>query len=344
MGSSVMQRREFVQVVSGVSIAGIAGCTGDDNWNGNGNSNGNGSGNGEGFPEDDLRFVVPYSAGGGSDTYARQIASIISDQTGETIAVQNHEGSGGMIGTNELISSAAEGYDIMTHNLPTIALEYQQQEIDMFDLDALSDQTIAVYAQDVRMTVKNPDLNAESYEDLIEMQDEIDYGTPGGTEMGILQMAEQTHGFEPNNHVVYDGGADAAAAVASGELDVASAPEGNFQGPIESGDVEPFFVWASSGSSMFPNVPTIADDEMGGFEVFDWLSETQRAIWTSPNATEETMDWWEDAVEDAMTSDEMEQWSEETGSPIQFTGREGANEAFEAARQGISEDIDVDEL
>ncbi|SEH13564.1 Tripartite-type tricarboxylate transporter, receptor component TctC [Natronorubrum sediminis] len=326
----VMQRRKFVQLAGAVSLAGLAGCSG-------------GTDDGD-FPSSDLRIVIPYSEGGGSDMYARQIGGVLEDETGEAITLENHEGSGGMIGVQEVVNSSQEGHDIFTHNLPTIALEHMQQDIDIFDLDDLRGQTIAVYATDVRMTVKNPDLDVETYEDLIDIQDEIDYGTPGGTEMGILQKADELHGFVPNNHVTYDGGADAAAAVASGELDIASAPEGNFEGPIESGDVEPFFVWASSGSSIYEDVPTIADDEMGGFEEFDWLSETQRAFWSSPDASDETLEWWEDALEDTMTSDEMESWSEETGSPIQFDGRDDANQAFEDAIEGMEEDIDIDEL
>jgi tripartite-type tricarboxylate transporter receptor subunit TctC len=107
--------------------------------------------------------------------------------------------------------------------------------------------------------------------------------------------------------------------------------------------VEAFYSWSSNGSNLF-DVPTIADEEMGGFEPFDWLTETGRALWTNPNATEEAMDWWESTIEDVMTSDMMQEWSEETGQHIQFAGREEANEAFENSIEGIQEDLDIDAL
>lgn len=349
-----MQRRTFVKVAGGASMIGLAGCTSDDDdgnengngGNGNGNGgNGNGNGNGgDSFPSEDLRFVVPYSAGGGSDTYARQIASVLQEVRDVTITVENHEGSGGMIGTNELVGAGRNGHDILTHNLPTIALEYLQQDIDIFDIDDLRGAAIATYATTPRMTVKNPDLDIDTYEELIERQDEIAYGTPGGTELGILQIARELHGFEPATHVQYDGGNPAGQAAASGEVDVASAPEGSFQGAVGSGDIEPLFTWSSQGSNIFDGVPTIADEEQGGFEPFDWLSETGRALWTNPEASEEALEWWESAIEDVMTSDQMQEWSDETGQNIQFDGRETTNASFVDALEGLEEDLDLEDL
>src|SRR3712207_868614 len=149
------------RLVVGLSAAGLtlAAC-------GGGGGGGGGGGSAEGYPDGEITFVVPFSAGGPTDTVTRLIAEPMAAELGGTIVVQNVEGAGGTVAAGEVAAANPDGYTVLMHH---IGMSTAPSLYPDLAYDPPEDFKTVGLVTDVPMTiVARRDLEPETMEELVD--------------------------------------------------------------------------------------------------------------------------------------------------------------------------------
>jgi tripartite-type tricarboxylate transporter receptor subunit TctC len=329
-----MSRRSFAKhtgIVSAVSLTGLAGCLGEDE-----------GGNGD-YPSDDITWIIPFSQGGGTDVYAREMVQHLPDELGVNLAIENISGAASLRGAGEMMQSQPDGYTVAAYNPPSTPVS---EMVTPQDYDLAEATGLGLFASTPFVVVANPEHEIEDYGDLIDRYDNGELSNFSGKERGgvdhvMAKIMQNSHGLNWDQYVGYDGSGPAVEATLSGEVPAAVSTDTAAFSAVEDGGVDLVTVLAEGGSSVFPDEETITDQ---GYDEIDYIVELSRGMYAPPDTPEEVVEAWEGALETVMTSDEMEQWSEETGNEILFGTGEEAEEVVHEAYDEIPDAIDLDEV
>lgn len=324
-------RRTFLRrTAAGTTVAALAGCLGsatDD----------------ESFPSQPIRIIVPYDEGGGSDTYARTIAPIVSEELGVSVEVENIPGGAALRGLGELARADPDGYTVGVYSPPPNAIATLVQDPAF---DPLNYTPIGVFGTSGHVTISNPDRPSD-FEALATSYREGELTDIGGINRGGTGHATALY-FEnhdaydiPNEYVAYSGGSPTVQAVASGEVPVGIATTTSARSAIESGNVNLAAVHPSDGSDVFPEARTLVDY---GYPEMDFLAQFYRGIAGPPAVPEDRTKTLVDAFQRAITSDAFQSWGDETGNSTNYLGPEALAEATERAVTELPDQIDMEEL
>lgn len=331
---SGMSRRSFAKrigLVSTVSLTGLAGCLGEDN------------GGGGDYPSEDIRWIIPFGQGGGTDVYAREMGPHLSEELGVNLAIENISGAASLRGTGEMMQSEPDGYTVAAFNPPSTPVSEMVTPQD-YELEEVTG--LGVFAATPFVVVANPEHGIEDYEDLIDRYDTGELTIFSGKERGgvdhvMAAVMRNSHGLNWEQYVGYDGSGPAVEATLSGEVPAAVSTDTAALSAVEDGGVDLVTVLAESGSSVFPDEEPMTEQ---GYDEIDYITELSRGMFAPPDTPDDVVEVWEDALETVMTSDEMEQWSEETGNEVLFAPGEEAEEAVQEAYNQIPDSIDLDEI
>ena len=225
------------------------------------------------FPSRPVRMIVPYAAGGGADIVARSIAQKLSESWSQQVVVDNRAGAGGNIGTEIAAKAPADGYTLLLigpNHTVNISL-YSKLPFDPIkDFAPVSLVTSAPY-----LLVVNSALGVNSVKDLIALakakQGKVFYGSAGNGTAGHLGMELiKTMAGIDMVHVPYKGSPPVLTDLLAGQIAVAfdnvlsSAPH------VKAGRLRAIAVSTRSRSSAMPDVPTVAESGLKGFEVAVW--------------------------------------------------------------------------
>ncbi|WP_195892523.1 Bug family tripartite tricarboxylate transporter substrate binding protein [Halopiger goleimassiliensis] len=336
-------RRKVLQGAGALSVAGltgIAGCLGDD---GEGNGNGNGNGGGDDYPSQDLRYIIPFGEGGGTDTYAREMVPLIDERLDVNIAIENISGAASLRGTGEMMYSDPDGYTLAAFNPPSTPVSEMVNPQD-FDLEEVTG--VCTYASTPFVIVANPEHEIEGYDDLMDRYADGDLEIFSGKERGGVDhvmaiLMQNLHGLEWDQYVGYDGTGPAVQATISGEVPACIATDTGAEAAVEGGDVDLVTGLVSDGTEVFPDVETITDL---GYENIDFISQLSRGIYAPPETPRERTEVIADVVEEVLQTDHMQEWSEETGNVIRFGDGESAEQAVQDAYEIIPENVDLEAI
>jgi tripartite-type tricarboxylate transporter receptor subunit TctC len=362
------KRREFMKAAGTASVAatiGLAGCTGNEP-NGGGGGNGGGGNDGDDGDNDDgmdgndgddsdetmeypesgstVEYIVPFSEGGGTDTYARQIMGQVSEILDINVRITNVPGGASLRGTGQIVNAEPDGYTMGGFNPPSTPLSYLVFESD-FNLREV--EGVCTYATTPYTIIANADEEVSSMEDLIGRYNDGDFEAVGGCQAqgGLNHVAmlvmQDAYDFGWTNYVGYDGCAPAGQAVASGEIPATIGSDLAIEGVVNSGRANVVSVLMSQGSTVFPDAPTLTDE---GFENIDYIGGLNRAMWMPPGTPRERVDVMAAAVEEAMESDELQQWSEESGNGLTFGGPDAANDLLRNSLEQIPQRVDIEAI
>ncbi|MCO8268420.1 tripartite tricarboxylate transporter substrate-binding protein [Haloferax sp. AB510] len=287
-------------------MLGLSGCAGN-----------GGSGNGS-YPQEDLTIIVPYGEGGGTDTYARQVASPLSDQLGVNVVVENMTGAGGARGTGEAITNGDE-YTLLANNLaimPSAILQTRPPWAGQLP-DIVP---VYGYGYNANVLIGQPD-KAQNFEEFIEMiqTDSINTvstvgpGSGGDMVMSALVTFDE-YPIEDSDFetVPYDSGAEVGRAVTSGEVDVGITAATPLAAAYDGSNFTPLVSFSSQGSPVFPDIPTVVDL---GYNNMDTIGQNTRCLWMSPGTSQEKAQTISTAVSEAIKAESVQSWAEETGNP-----------------------------
>jgi tripartite-type tricarboxylate transporter receptor subunit TctC len=225
------------------------------------------------YPSKPIRIVVPFAAGGAVDALARLIGAKLQDNLGQPVLVENRAGAGGNTGADQVAKSAPDGTTILqnTNGQAISPALYRTLPFDAVKDFVPVTQLVATST----VLVANPKLPARSAKELIALAKTkpggLNYGMTGvGNSLHLtMEMFKRAAGIEIQA-IPYRGDAPLATALIAGEVDVAIVPLATILPHIESGLVRALAVNSAARSSLLPNVPTMAEDAIPGFEAAGW--------------------------------------------------------------------------
>jgi len=228
------------------------------------------------YPSRPVRIVVPLSPGGFSDTPARILAPRLSEQFGRQFYVENRPGAGGTIGWDFVAKSAPDGYTLaITGNTLLVGAHLYKN----VPYDALKDFThITMMASGPYVLVVNPQkVPVNSVRELIASAKAkpgaIDYASSGnGSSQHLVGALFSSMAGVQLNHVPYKGSGPAMQDLLGGQVGVSFAGVPNVLGQVRSGKLKALGVTTPKRWFALPEVPTIAEAGISGYEATLWLS------------------------------------------------------------------------
>jgi tripartite-type tricarboxylate transporter receptor subunit TctC len=227
----------------------------------------------ESFPSRPVRMIVPYAAGGGADIVGRLIAQRLSESWGQQVVVDNRAGAGGNIGTEIAAHAPADGYTVLLigpNHTVNVSL-YSKLGFDPIkDFAPISLVTSAAY-----LLVVNPATPIHSVKDLIALAKaqpgKILYASAGNGTAGHLGMELiKTMAGIDMVHVAYKGSPPALTDLMAGRVSVAFDNVLSAAQLVKAGKLRAIAVSTLKRSPAMPEVPTVAESGLKGFEVAVW--------------------------------------------------------------------------
>lgn len=227
------------------------------------------------WPTRPIRLIVPFAAGGAADSAARTITPRMAERLGATFVVENRTGAGGSLGGGEVARSAPDGHtllwDASSHMvnhalLRGLPFDYTTAFLPI-SLAVTFPQAIAVKADFPARTLAEFIAAARARPNTINM------GTQGNATAGHLGLVMFARGAEIEvQHVPYRGGADAARDLAGGNLDGVFITALSAGPIVDSGRARFLAVASAERLAARPDVPTIAESGIAGFDVSEWVA------------------------------------------------------------------------
>jgi tripartite-type tricarboxylate transporter receptor subunit TctC len=228
----------------------------------------------ESYPSKPVRWIVPYAPGGFADIRARKMGIDLAKALGQPVVIENRAGAGGTVGTDAVAKAPADGYTIGSGNLASMSVNVSLMK--KLPYDPLKDlQPVVLIERSALILVAGPGLKANSVKELIDYAranpGKVGFGSSGvgGAHHLSGEMLKLRTGVDMV-HIPYKGGAPAAADLMAGHLPVmfemgyAAVPS------IKGGKTRALAVTSSQRLPLLPEVPTMAESGLQGFESFNW--------------------------------------------------------------------------
>ena len=226
------------------------------------------------YPNRPIKMLVGFGAGGGTDIAARIMAQKMSEILGQSVVVENRTGASGMIAAEDEAKSAPDGYTLMMGSQTTYAVAPNLYR--KVTLDAAKDFAgVAMTGASPLVLVVNPSFAAHSVKDVIAMAKadpgKINFGTGGlGTTPHMTaELFQYTAGIKMV-HVAYRGEAPAINDLLAGQIPLMFANLSAVMGNIKAGTVRALAVTGAHRSPSAPDIPTVAEAALPGFEAETW--------------------------------------------------------------------------
>ena len=251
----------------------LAACGGGDSGGGGGTASGGGDEAAAGYPENDITFVVPFSAGGPTDTVTRLIAEPMSQELGVPIVVQNVEGAGGTIAAGQVAGEDPDGYTVLMHHIgmstaPSLYADLPFEPLEDF-------KTVGLVTEVPMTIVSRKDLEAETMEDLVtyieENEDTITLAHAGiGAASHLCGLLLQEALGVKLTEVPYEGTGPALTDLVGGQVDIMCDQTTNTTGQIQGGEIKAYAVTTAEPVESLPDLPTTADSGLEDLQVGVW--------------------------------------------------------------------------
>ena len=226
------------------------------------------------YPTKPVRLVVPFAAGGALDVVGRVIGAKLGDGWGRTVVIDNRLGAAGNIGAEYVARAAPDGYTLLMSSVTTQAISMSLLAKPPYDF-VRDYAPIALVASAPLALVVHPALPAKAVRDFIALAKarpgELNYfssGTGSGTHLAAALFDEMA-GIR-TTHVPYKGGAQGITDLVSGEVQFAFSTMGLAQAHVQSGRLRMIAISSPKRYSRLPNVPTIAESGLRGYEAAQW--------------------------------------------------------------------------
>jgi tripartite-type tricarboxylate transporter receptor subunit TctC len=227
------------------------------------------------YPSQTIKIIVPFTAGGGVDVVARMITPKLSEELGQSVIIENRGGAGGMLGATAVAQAPPDGYTLLfgtgsTHGTnPSVYARISYDPINDF-------VPIVLVSSSPLLLVAAATLPAKSVKELIALARSrpgelsfASYGTGSINHLGgelFNSMAEIKA-----NHVPYRGSAPALADLIGGRIDYTFDGVSTSLGYIETGTIRVLGVAGPRRAPVLPDVPTIAETALPGFDTTVWF-------------------------------------------------------------------------
>ena len=229
--------------------------------------------NAQEWPTRPISLIVSYPPGGTADLMARTVATPLGKLLGTSVVVENKPGASGQIAASYVAKSNADGYTLM---LDASSYSVNPSLFPKLPYDPNRDfKTLAVLAQYPNVLLVNPSFPAKSVKELVAMAkakpNSISYASSGNGSAQHLAGAlfEVKAGVEMQ-HIPYKGGGPALNDVIGGQVPVFFGSVASTKQYVDSGKLNALAVTGKKRASSMPNVPTMAEAGVAGYEVYEW--------------------------------------------------------------------------
>jgi tripartite-type tricarboxylate transporter receptor subunit TctC len=225
------------------------------------------------YPSRPIRFIIPYAVGGGTDILGRIAGLRLTERLGQQVIVDNRPGAGAIIGSEILVKSAPDGYTIMTANIAHGANPYLQKKLP-YDTER-DFVPVTLMALLPSLLVVHPSVPAHNVNEFVALARSkpgaMGYGTAGNGSANHLTM-EMLKVMTKTNivHVPYKGGGPAMQDLLGGQVKAMFITLPPVLQQVKAGKLLALGISSSKRSPALPDVPTVAEAGVPGFEVYEW--------------------------------------------------------------------------
>ncbi len=226
------------------------------------------------YPTRPIRMIVPFPAGGATDIVARLVAQKLSEAWGQQVIVDNRGGAAGTIGSELAAKAPADGYTILVGTSSTHAIA--QSLYAKLPYDSVKDFVPVVGLATSTITLSaHPSVPAQNVKALIALAkaqpDALSFASSGngGVSHLVGEMFKAQAGIKML-HVPYKGDAPALADLVGGQVSLEFGTAVSFLPYIQSGKLKALAVTSQKRSAALPEVPTVAESGLKGFEALQW--------------------------------------------------------------------------
>lgn len=279
------------------------------------------------YLEKDVTFIIPFSAGGGTDALMRMVGAEVEKVAGHAFIINNMPGNGGAVGTAELVKAAPDGYTIAGTSvydvLGSVFLGGDSVKYTEADFKYICGVNV-----DGEIFIANPSTGFESIEEMIEFAQEhpgeLTVSTSGVTHNLLLGILEDQLGVKVTN-IAYSGGGDSFNALMGNHVDVALIGK-RFASQVEGTDFRVLCVMAPEEIASLPGVPAFCNVYP---EVK--LPVSSRLIIAPKDVPEDVAERLELLIKEATDTEEFRNKMAESGDLYQFTTGEEVEAALTEA-------------
>jgi len=226
------------------------------------------------YPNRPIRMIVPFSPGGAADTPGRMLMHKVSEALGQQVIIDNRPGAGGTIGAEAVAKAAPDGYTLLLiSNTHLISASLYKN----LAYDAITDfAPVLQFGDAPNVLVVNPSLPAKSVKELIALAKanpgSINYASSGnGSSQHLFAALFASMAGINMFHIPYKGSARATTELLSGEVKVGCPGIAGMMQYIKDGRLRALAVTGAERSPELPDVPTIAEAGVKGYEASLWL-------------------------------------------------------------------------
>ena len=225
------------------------------------------------YPDKPITIVVPYPPGGFNDTLGRIVGKKLSDAWGKTVVVENKPGAGTVIGSNYVAKSAPDGYTILVAQFPFSANPYLYKSLPYDTLKAFAPVILA--GRSPMVLVVNSNSPFKTTGDLLALAKakpgSVNYGSSGpGSSNHLSMVLFESMSGTSLNQVPYKGSTPLLTDLAGGQVEVAFDAYPHVRPFLQSGKIRPIAIATESRSSLMPEVPTVDESGVKGYEASSW--------------------------------------------------------------------------
>ena len=240
----------------------------------------------QGYPTKPIRVVIPWPPGGSNDIVGRIIVQQVSISLGQPLFIDNRGGAAGTIGSDIVAKSAPDGYTLLITSATHLANAHLYGKLPY---DPLRDFVgVSPLGEQVGILAVHPSLPVKNVKEFVALAKrrpgEVVYGSAGNGSFTHLMMALFTSMTGTRMlHVPYKGGAPAGIAIETGEVQAMIATLGSFLPQLQAKRVRALAVTSSARLEQFPEIPTVSEAGVPGYEFTSWVgafvpAATPRAI------------------------------------------------------------------
>ena len=227
------------------------------------------------YPNKPIRLVVPFPPAGTTDILAREVGQRLSQVLGQSVVIDNRPGAGGNIGSDIVAKSAPDGYTLLMGTVGTHAINpglYSKMPYDHIKDFA----PVILVARVPNILEVTPSLPVHSVSDLIKLAKEkpgqINFASSGsGTSIHLSGELFKTMAGVDMVHVPYKGSAPALQDLMAGQVQLMFDNLPSSLGQIKAGKLRPIAVTSAQRAPALPDIPTIAESGLPGFEATSWF-------------------------------------------------------------------------
>lgn len=274
----------------------------------------------QGYPNRAITMVVPFAAGGPTDTFARIFAAALQQRLGQTVVIENTTGAAGTIGTARVARSAPDGYTLAIGHWSTHVVN---GAIYSLPFDLLNDfEPVSLIASNPQLLVAKKSIPAKDLKELVAWvqanQDKISAGTAGaGAASHVSGVYFQSVTNTKFTFVPYRGTGPALQDVVAGNLDLMFDQAASALPQVRNGNVRAFAVTAKNRLSSEPNIPTVDEAGMPGFYIAVW-----HALWFPKGTPKDIVMKMNATVRDMLADPALRQRLVELGQDIPPTDQQ----------------------